>query len=736
MPVRPPPTRLLRRGLLGVVIVVAGAVAFTLRRTPAPAADPARGPSAVAEGTSIGDLSFFRFHGGEQKVQVKARAGSGEENGVMRLEGVEVRFPFTARGEESTATVTADECLYDASRESAQFHGNVHVVTDDGFELDTEELAYDGGKGRVKSDTDVAFRRGLASGNARGMVYRTEEGELQLGPDVRLRFDEAEGGPPTQVSADRARASQKTRVIRFQGNVVVDQVSRSLRSRRLQLTLDPELQSIVRAVAIGAVDARLSAAGALRGEMASGGGERRLRCRRLDVDFRAPGVFEKALASRNASLELLPGKGEPPEKRTVEARTLQFLFDEQGRLEALRGRVGGGSTRSATSAAREARRAARAASAARKAEPGAAAPRGGKAPRGRGKERAPRASARKGDAPVAGETARVVLTSEPISPAKGEKRRVECLRFQALIEPETGALRSGELEESVRFVEGARRAWSERAVYDAPGGSLTLTEGGPRIHDEAEGSELQAETIRLDTAGGGIEAVGGVRHTLAPRGGRAEGALLGGAAETLVVSGRLDYDPDTRSARYSENVLLRSGTDEIRAALLVLDEAVSGQRHLLASGGTSSLLHPRRGKKPGRDPAPVKTRSREMVYDEMTGRVEYTGDVEIRQGDILTLSPTAVVTLTPGGDDVERLVAGEPVEVRQGPKRATGRTGTYTLADETLVLVGDEVVLQDAETKVKGRALTFKVGEDRIRIDGREEVRTEAVFQKKDTPQP
>jgi lipopolysaccharide transport protein LptA len=123
-----------------------------------------------------------------------------------------------------------------------------------------------------------------------------------------------------------------------------------------------------------------------------------------------------------------------------------------------------------------------------------------------------------------------------------------------------------------------------------------------------------------------------------------------------------------------------------------------------------------------------------MVYEEKAGTIVYTGDVEIHQGDIVTMSPRAVVTLTPGGDDVDRMVAGEPVEVRQGTRRATGRTGTYTLADETLVLVGDEVVLQDQDRKVMGRALTFKVGEDRIRVDGREQERTEAVF-KKDTPQ-
>jgi hypothetical protein len=32
--------------------------------------------------------------------------------------------------------------------------------------------------------------------------------------------------------------------------------------------------------------------------------------------------------------------------------------------------------------------------------------------------------------------------------------------------------------------------------------------------------------------------------------------------------------------------------------------------------------------------------------------------------------------------------------------------------------------------------LTFEVGSDRIRVDGREEVRTEAVFRRKELPRP
>jgi len=45
-------------------------------------------------------------------------------------------------------------------------------------------------------------------------------------------------------------------------------------------------------------------------------------------------------------------------------------------------------------------------------------------------------------------------------------------------------------------------------------------------------------------------------------------------------------------------------------------------------------------------------------------------------------------------------------------------------------------VLHDVDRRMEGRILTFQVGSDRIRLDGREEARTEAVFQRKELKQP
>ena len=119
-----------------------------------------------------------------------------------------------------------------------------------------------------------------------------------------------------------------------------------------------------------------------------------------------------------------------------------------------------------------------------------------------------------------------------------------------------------------------------------------------------------------------------------------------------------------------------------------------------------------------------------MVYDESKRTVVYKGDVVIRQGDIQTKSPEATLSLTADGTGIDRLVAGNPVDVRQGTRTASGARGTYTPRDETMLLEGEKVVLRDGPKEVKGRSLTFRVGDDSILVDGQQMVRTETVIRK------
>jgi LPS export ABC transporter protein LptC/lipopolysaccharide transport protein LptA len=671
-------TKLVRRTLLGLLAVVSVAVVWSLRRSGTPAPPPRRSAAGPAQGTTASDVTFMRFKEGSREVAIRAKAMLGREEEATRLSGVEVTFPYLAQGRTGNATITAEEGLYQSEPLRATFRGDVKVRTDDGLELDSDSLKYWADEGRLFSRDDVRFRRGPASGTANGLDYRAGEG-LVLHSNVKIHVEDATG-PPADIESASATASREEGTIDFHDGVVARQGGRELRTRFLRLHLTSDFAWVDHASAVDAVDLTSGAGAALPGTPAAQGGERRLRCHSLEVAFRAKGILREAVCEGDASLEVSPGPGEAPEKRRVTAPELRFGFDEQGQLSGLQGLPGGPAGRQTPTVA--------------------------------------------------------VLTAQPVPPATGPLRRVESRRFAATLDPPTGTVRAATFEGGVQFSEPGRRASSEKAVYDEASGMVTLTGGEPRVSDEAEGGELRAREIRLGTRSRGVSANDNVRHTIPRRNKGPSSGPLSGDEPVVVLCRHFDYDPQAKKAQYRDNAIMRSGEDEIRAPQIVVDEPAEGRRRLTATGGVQSTLHPKPKKEGDPPPAPVNARSREMLYDESARRVVYTGDVEIRQGDILTKSPEATVVLGADGSTIERLLAGAPVELHQGTRVAHGERATYTPADETLVLVGEKVVLEDAERRLVGRVLTFQSGSDRIRVDGREEVRTEAVFKRQVPPKP
>ncbi len=674
------PARTARRALLGLVLLVSLAVAWSLLRPAAPASAPTTPPPVPGTGTTVGEMEFLRFRDDSRRIEVKARKMVGQQGDAMLMRDVEAVLPFVSQGRPGTVTIRADECQYQPALERAAFKGHVQLRAEDGFELDTDSLKYWGDKERVFTRDPLRFKRGAISGTATGLEYRSGSGIL-LQDSVRMRIEDA-AGPPTDVLSQSATASREERVITFSGAVLVRQGTRELKSERLRLDMSEGMDAVERAAATGNVDLLTGAGPVLPGSTARGGVSKRLRSQRLDVEFGAKGILRQALASDAASLEVEPGPLEAQERRRVTAPRLRFDFDEQGQLFAVHGLRGAGAT----------------------ARPGGA---------GR----------------------RAVLTAEPLGPTGGSARRVESDLFEATLHPATGAVKGAEFEGAIVFSEPGRKAWAGHSSYDQAAGTLVLT-GDPRIVDEAEGSELRGRQIRIGTRTRAVSASGSVRHSIARKEAGARPGIFGGQEPTVFVCREFEFDGETRTARYRENALVRSGTDEVRAPLITLDDPGPSRRRMSATGGTTSVLHPRPAKGAAKEPAAVEARSREMLYEEAASRIVYTGDVEIRQGDILTRSPEATVMLTKDGGTLERLLAGEPVEVHQGVRRANGERGVYTPANETFVLTGEKVVLHDADRRLEGRILTFEVGSDRIRVDGREEERTEAVFRRKEPAKP
>ena len=659
-------TRIVRGGLLAVMAAVSGVVAWSLHHSGHPVPSPTPSAAPAHEGTRLGGfvhrtVKTDKDGNVKEKMVIRAQSMEGKEQEEQRLKAVEVNLDYMAQGKPGKATITADEAIYTAILQKAVFQGHVHLTTEEGADLRTDQLIYRGDHQSAKSDYPVQFKRKDLSGTAKGFTYEAESGRLELLQDVHLKI-QANDNPATLINSARAEATRQEGLLRFLGGVEVTQGNDRLKSDRLFVNFSDAEKTIYRAQAIDDVELWTSSGTQVPGMTAAtaGGGPRHLTCRRLDLWFRPDRTLQQAVAGPRADLTMMPGPKDPPESKRLRSDVLDFAFDEKGRLEEL-------STLKDTT-----------------------------------------------------------FETQAIPPAKAVPRTLECKRFVAKIDPATGQATIIDFTRDVAFTRGPQKATAQHAVYDGAKTTLALTED-PVVIDEEQGTELRAQAIDIKTDLGDIKARDSVHHVMRGKSAVRSG-LLGSAEEpTVITSGLLDYTAKNKRAHYERDALLRSGKDEIRAGGITVEERPDGKRRLQATARVTSRMQPK-GASAGKTPATVEARAGDMTYDEDKNQIVYTGEVTIRQGDIVTRSPGATLALNPDGGSIKTLEAGEPVEVQQAGRKATGTKGTYTPSTETMVLVGDNVVLSDPSGQVQGRALTFHVGDERVLVDGREEIRTRMVI--------
>lgn len=661
----PDRVRLLRRGLLGAVALVAAAVGWNLLSRPAP---PPPSPSASAGATPLPsaaarteNLVFKSFKGERQSFSLAAREMVGQEQEEVRLQGVDFTFSYMSQGKPGTGTIRSDSCLYNPNQQRAVFEGAVRMQTADGFQLRTESLVYRGDREVTRSDALVEYERGRLSGRSKGFTYGALDGRLEMLAEVFVRT-ESESGAPIEITASRAELLREEGTMRFLEGVQVVQGEQRLDAQTFELDFGED-RTIYRARAIEKVRVVMSG-GALPGSTsapAGASGPRTLSCRKLDMWFQPSGMLKEVTATQDADLVLSAGPREPPERRRLRSDVIQFIFDEAGKMTELR-------------------------------------------------------------------TARgTFFEAVPTGKKQSPPRTLSCQRLLAKLDPATGDVKVVEFEGNLVFAQGRQKAVAQKAYYDGTNQGLYLIEA-PELIDEEQGSHLSARTIDIAGGTGNLAAKGNVRHVV--RGKTRSAGLLGGEQPLQLSSRTFAYEAASGTAIYTEQALLRSGKDEVRAAEIRLQDK-DGARRLVATGGVVTLLHP---KGEGREGQPLDARSGDMTYDEAKKSAVFRRDVTIRQGDMATRSPEATLALDAQGSAVESLEAGSPVEVSFGQRQASGSRATYAPGAGTLTIVGDKVRMKDPEQEVEGRSLTLNLGDDTIRVDGQEQVRTQTIIRGRKEP--
>jgi len=288
-----------------------------------------------------------------------------------------------------------------------------------------------------------------------------------------------------------------------------------------------------------------------------------------------------------------------------------------------------------------------------------------------------------------------------------------------------GGIESIEQQGNVAYVDGERKAWSDRGRY-IPASQILLLMGGPRVVES--GMSTTANTMRLDRSTGDAVAEGDVKSTYSDLKAQPDGALLASSSPIHVTARSMTVHGNAGVALYTGDVRLWQDANAVEAPRLDFDR---NHRSMVAYGSdarpVSTVLV--QTDKNG-NATPIAVTSSKLTYTDSERKAHFDGSVVAKGADATITSQEMNAFLQPRGPDsqkasltpagkLDRIVATGAVVVTQPTRHAAGNRLVYTAVDEKFVLTGGPPSIFDAERgKITGVSLTFYRHDDRVLVEG------------------
>lgn len=676
-------------------------------------------------------IRHLQAQGGRPLFLLTAARDEVYDDGHHELSDVSVTL-YAADASER-ARITARRAVYYQTSGLVIFATDVRAWTREGLHFRTEELRYDQAAEVLRTERLVTFEHASGWGESQGV-------EVHLPRDRRNRISlhavrfavapKASGSSGLwSVRAAAATFESVTRTFRLTGDVVLVRDAATLRADRLDGLLDgehrirqitatgnvhfhsraeptaveiasesliisfTERQDVARAIARGSVVARLR----------DRAGERELRGPHVDVLF-APshGALAPQLARAEGGRVSLAIREESHDRhiveRQVEANRLEALFRMGTRtLQRLRA---SGNVRLEIPSAKTAERTTIWA-----------------------QETELMFDGEKDHATTGRASGDVRVEVEPMEALAVRSRRVTMsaalfVEFDPKTQGIARLLQSGRF----RYVEGDRRAESERAIYEADSGWIRLRGGAPTVWD-ARG-RTRAEEVDVNPREERSVARGHVVTTVLPREAMARTLpFVERNAPIFIAADRLEVEHRTRRARYMGAVRAWQQDTYLAADELELDEV---ERTLVARGRVRSFLF-RAPRVEGASPeaVPIFVSAARLIYREAERKIVYEGEVSLQRGAQRLLAESLTAFVRSDAAELERALAERKVVLKEPERRAYAERATYDAASERIVLEGAPARVEDDRQGVRqqGARLTFLDRGDTVLVEGSEGAR-------------
>jgi LPS export ABC transporter protein LptC len=700
------------------VLAVAGAVIAvvfltTRRRDEPPPPEPVArvDPAAVVE-SSGADLSQVK--GDRETVRIEAEKQLSYPDGSTRLLNVKV----TSVRQGKTFVATGEEARVGENQGNLDMKGNVRLTASDGLEVSADSATYNQGEGIVKAPGPVTFNTGRMSGS--GVDFSYDEARDLIGisdqTKVRIAGDKKSGVGPTDITAGSAVLARIDDFVSFERAVHIVRGTQQIfaDSALGELSGDEEYLQALELQGAARIETPAAAAGELK--LMSGD--------IINLAYQENSdLLQSANIAGGSSLRIAGEKDAPdrvlhavnmeigmaPDGTTVTSLTArdQVVLD----LPAARDQPAKKVTSNALVAS------------------------------GTANEGLTAASFTEG----------VEYTETGGTPPV--KRTVTSRTLDTALNGGLGDIREATFIGSARFNDGSTAAAASNMRYNMQTGQVALTgEAGqpvPRVVNEqmqvdaneiemnVEGSKLKAtstskpvQSIMFPVKPGskstrrtpGLmkrdQPVNGLSRELLYTGGDASLLELNGAA-TLVQGEKADT-----------NIKAEKITVDGKTGNLVAQGSVISQMMVQDVSPASKVKETKRSTGSGQ----------QMQYDDALRTVTYTTKAHVvgSHGDLT--AGTIVLTLGENGQDVERLEATSEVKLTEAERITTGEHLVYVAASEEYSVAGKGKLVrmfqitEEGCKRTEGNNLTFARGSDTLRVEGRDETRTQTAPDKSCPP--
>lgn len=115
---------------------------------------------------------------------------------------------------------------------------------------------------------------------------------------------------------------------------------------------------------------------------------------------------------------------------------------------------------------------------------------------------------------------------------------------------------------------------------------------------------------------------------------------------------------------------------------------------------------------------PVEVAADQLSVDQTKGTAVFSGNVDVRQGELRMTAGRVLVEYAEGGGAIVRLHATEGVTIVNATDAAESREAVYTIATGEVVMTGD-VVLTQGQNALSGQKLTLDLRSGTGVMEGR-----------------